>query len=1313
MTHVNRRRLLHGMGVGVTALTALMLLAVLMVWSSRSASAQNGASGSASLTTVADFGGACAALPGIIPQPTLSDAIVSSANGGEIRLRATVEDYFDGPTIDETQWITGAANADDYPEERPLLVSGVVSMTGGYLRSQSVITNVTTPRFFEASTRFAEAGAPNYSDIGFYRSQPPLGVSPLEDTSIRLFVSQPFESAEQPRLLFARTRDGDSNQPLLDTIVDNWGSDTNSQLVALSNFNRYRIEWDATNTWYFIDGAVIMTATEGASQPLPHAGTTTRDTYVFLMAQDQGWSPLQVDWVRAGQYPAQGVYTSCVQDAGQIANWPQMTVTATVPVDTGALAETRTSVDGVTWSSWTAVSGSIASGQNLLTPASPSGRYWQARFTLTSSDPLNSPEIGALDIAYFGPTSLALAPPSATLNPGAAQPFVATVRDGNNAIVVGAPVTWTVVNGGGVLDAGGRFTAGLLAGVYTDTVLAATLNNASNRATIVVLDLPPIASAGGPYSGQEGQPVTLDASASLDPNGGVLTYAWDLDNDGQYDDATGVAPTASWGDEGVYTIGVLVTDAGGLTDTDSTTVSITNRAPQLISITNTSPVRRGQPVTVTVDAVDVPADALSYSFDWNSDGNFEIADQAANFATTALAATGLHTATVRVSDGDGGVVTGTTTITVTPQNLTIQAVTNDGPVRRNQPVTVIVTATQELTDALRYAFDWENDGNYEVVDQSSNSAATSFATTGPKTVGVRVTDADGGVAMSTTAITVTPQLLAITDVADTGPVRRGQLLTVTVSAAQELTDTLVYGFDFDADGAFEIVQPADNRAVTSYLSTGAKSIGVGVADADAAVVTATTTITVTPQLMAIASITNDGPVLRNQPVMVTVTATQELTDTLRYAFDWENDGNFDTPDQPANSASTSYPTIGAKTVGVRVSDVDGGVVTGTTTITVSAQLLQISAIHHDAPQRRGQAVTVAVDVLQQLGEPLFYSFDWTGDGVYDVVDQSANTASTTYLTTGLKTVRVRVRDNFASAASSETTLSITPQNLTIASVANDGPVLRNQPVTVSVAATQELSDVLRYAFDWDNDGNFDTPDQPANSATTSYATVGAKTVGVRVRDADGGAVYGSTTVEVITQTLRIVAINSDAPTRRGQPVTVSVDAVQQLAEALLYSFDWNNDGTYEVENQSSNQATTSYAATGEKSVGVRVVAADGAVATGATTITVTPQNLTIAAVTNSGPVKVGDSVQVTVNAAQELSDVLLYSFDWNDDGTYEVVDQPANSAATSYAETGAKTVRVRVQDADGGVATSTTSIQVDDVGGSDGADMIYLPLIHK
>jgi hypothetical protein len=626
---------------------------------------------------------------------------------------------------------------------------------------------------------------------------------------------------------------------------------------------------------------------------------------------------------------------------------------------------------------------------------------------------------------------------------------------------------------------------------------------------------------------------------------------------------------------------------------------------------------------------------------------------------------------------------------------------------------VIVTATQELADPLRYSFDWNNDGSYEITNQVANSAVISYPTTGSKVVGVRVTDGDGGAITSTTTITVTPQLLAIAASANDGPVRRGQPVAVTITATQELNDALIYGFDFDGNGSFEVVQPGDNRAATTYSSTGVKPVGLGVADGDGGVITDATTVTVTPQTLAITAVANSGPALRNQPVAVTVTATQELSDTLLYAFDWDNDGVYDTPDQPSSSAATSYPTIGAKTVGVRVIDGDGGAITGTTTLTVSAQLLQISAIQHDAPKRRGQPVTITVAVVQQLGEPLYYSFDWTGDGVYDVVDQASNSATTTYLTTGAKIVRVRVRDDFSSVTSAETTLVIEPQTLAITAITNSGPVLRTQPVAVTVTATQELSDPLLYAFDWENDGVYDTPDQPSNSAVTSYPATGGKTVGVRVIDGDGGVVTGTTTLQILPQTLQIVAIQSDAPVRRGQPVTVAVDAVQQLNEPLVYSFDWNNDGVYDVVDQSANSAATSYATTGAKVIGVRVAAADGSATTGTTTITVTPQRVTIVAVTNNGPVQAGAPVQVTVNASQELSDALRYSFDWDNDGVYDVVDQPANSAATSFAEVGEKPIAVRVRDADGGEASATTTVQIDEVGGVVGDEMLYLPVVGK
>lgn len=47
----------------------------------------------------------------------------------------------------------------------------------------------------------------------------------------------------------------------------------------------------------------------------------------------------------------------------------------------------------------------------------------------------------------------------------------------------------------------------------------------------------PTARPGGPYQGCVGQPVTLDGSASTALAGVIIKWEWDLDNDGQYDDA--------------------------------------------------------------------------------------------------------------------------------------------------------------------------------------------------------------------------------------------------------------------------------------------------------------------------------------------------------------------------------------------------------------------------------------------------------------------------------------------------------------------------------------------------------------------------------------------------------------------------------------------------------------------------------------------------------------------------------------------------------------------------------------------------------
>ena len=97
----------------------------------------------------------------------------------------------------------------------------------------------------------------------------------------------------------------------------------------------------------------------------------------------------------------------------------------------------------------------------------------------------------------------------------------------------------------------------------------------------------PVSDADGPYISIIGADVPLDGSGSSDPDSGcgdsIVSYHWDLDDDGQFDDASGANPTITWATivslglsyPGVAnTIGLRVEDSFGATSTDTTTLTI-------------------------------------------------------------------------------------------------------------------------------------------------------------------------------------------------------------------------------------------------------------------------------------------------------------------------------------------------------------------------------------------------------------------------------------------------------------------------------------------------------------------------------------------------------------------------------------------------------------------------------------------------------------------------------------------------------------------------------------------------------------------
>ena len=81
--------------------------------------------------------------------------------------------------------------------------------------------------------------------------------------------------------------------------------------------------------------------------------------------------------------------------------------------------------------------------------------------------------------------SITVTPNPATLAAGATQQFTAVARDAGNNIVTITPV-WSVVNGGGTIDAStGLFTAGTTGGTFANTVRA-TSGSVSGTATVTV-----------------------------------------------------------------------------------------------------------------------------------------------------------------------------------------------------------------------------------------------------------------------------------------------------------------------------------------------------------------------------------------------------------------------------------------------------------------------------------------------------------------------------------------------------------------------------------------------------------------------------------------------------------------------------------------------------------------------------------------------------------------------------------------------------------------------------------------------------------
>jgi uncharacterized protein len=202
----------------------------------------------------------------------------------------------------------------------------------------------------------------------------------------------------------------------------------------------------------------------------------------------------------------------------------------------------------------------------------------------------------------------------------------------------------------------------------------------------ITLNDAPLVSAGGPYTVAEGSSVLLSATGS-DPEGGPLTFAWDLDGDGTFETAgqSATFSAATLDGPATRTVSVRATDAQGLSADSSALVAIANVPPTAtFTAPSSSPAGFAFSLSLTAPSDPSPADTaagFTYAFDCGSGyGAFT----SANTASCPTTATGSLSVGGEIRDKDGGITEyrGSVEVTVTTESLcalTKQYVTkNDG-----------------------------------------------------------------------------------------------------------------------------------------------------------------------------------------------------------------------------------------------------------------------------------------------------------------------------------------------------------------------------------------------------------------------------------------------------------------------------------------------------------------------------------------------------------------------------------------------------------------------------------------------------------
>ena len=299
-------------------------------------------------TTVSDFS---AGTPG-------ANTYVSQTGNGEVILKPTEGQEFSGGPGLPAGW-----------SSTPWGAGGSASVSGGSMHVDGALAGTTATFTPGHSLEFsATFGADAFQHVA------------LTDNFNNAWAM--FSTRSSTSQLYASTNASDTGG-IQDTPIG-----APNQYVGSQHL--YRIQWDATQVQYYVDGTLVHT----------QAATFTQNLNVATSDFNVGGPELSVDWLHLSPYPASGTFDSRVFDAGpgQSVDWGALSWNSATPSGTGLAISVRTgdtpTPDG-TWSAFTPIA---TSGGDI--PGNT--RYLQYRAVLSTTDSNLTPTLNDVTVNGAG-----------------------------------------------------------------------------------------------------------------------------------------------------------------------------------------------------------------------------------------------------------------------------------------------------------------------------------------------------------------------------------------------------------------------------------------------------------------------------------------------------------------------------------------------------------------------------------------------------------------------------------------------------------------------------------------------------------------------------------------------------------------------------------------------------------------------------------------------------------------------------------------------------------------------------------------------